>query len=69
MVFNNTQAVTLMQVIIFQGTHWICFGALLQKEDERPHIIRGVVCMRPRRWRSLHPMDGVLATQLLLRDV
>jgi hypothetical protein len=40
MVFNNTRAVTLMQVI-FGGTHWIHFLALLQKEDERPHIIQG----------------------------
>jgi hypothetical protein len=40
MVFNNTRVVTPMNVI-FHWTHWICFRALLQKEDERPHIIRG----------------------------
>jgi hypothetical protein len=40
MIFNNTRAVTPMQVI-FLGSHWIRFWALLQKEDERPHIIRG----------------------------
>jgi hypothetical protein len=39
MVFNNTRAVTHMQVI-FRGTHWIRFWVLLQKEDERLHIIR-----------------------------
>jgi hypothetical protein len=40
MVFNNTRAVTPMQVF-YRGSHWIRFWALLQKEDERPHIIRG----------------------------
>jgi hypothetical protein len=29
----------------------------------------GVVCLRPRQRRSLHPMDDLLATELLLRDV
>jgi hypothetical protein len=40
MFFNNTRAVTPMQVI-FRGTHWIRIWVLLQKEDEQPHIIRG----------------------------
>jgi hypothetical protein len=38
MFFYNTRVVTPMQVI-FWGTYWICFWALLQKGDERPHII------------------------------
>jgi hypothetical protein len=40
MVFNNNRAVTPLQVI-FRGTYWIRFWALLQKEDEWSHIIRG----------------------------
>jgi hypothetical protein len=40
MVVNNTRAVTPMQVI-FRATHWIRFWALLQKEDEQPHVIQG----------------------------
>jgi hypothetical protein len=66
--FNNTRAVTPMQVI-FQGTHWIPFWALLRMRMNDLTLFRGVVCLRPRRWRSLHPMDGLLATELLLLDV
>jgi hypothetical protein len=40
MIFNNTRAITPMQVI-FRVTHWIRFWALLLKEDERPHVIQG----------------------------
>ena len=40
MVFNNFRAVTPLQVI-FRGTHWIRFWALLQKEDDRPHVFMG----------------------------
>jgi hypothetical protein len=41
MISKNTRPVTPMQVI-FRGSHWIRFWALLQKEDVQPHIIRGV---------------------------
>jgi hypothetical protein len=29
-------------------------------------LFRGVMCLRPRRWRSLQPMDGRLVTELML---
>jgi hypothetical protein len=29
-------------------------------------LFRGVVCLRPRRWRSLPPADGHLVTELML---
>jgi hypothetical protein len=29
-------------------------------------LFRGVMCLRPRRWRSLPPMDGRLVTELVL---
>jgi hypothetical protein len=54
MIFNTTRVVTPIQVI-FRGTHSICFWALLQKEDERPHIIRGC--------RVLDHFDGDLYIQ------
>jgi hypothetical protein len=44
MVFNNTRPVIPMQVI-FRATHWIHFLALLQKEDERPHVIQGCLVL------------------------
>lgn len=40
MVFNNSRAVTPLQVI-FRGTHWIRYWALLQKENERPQVTLG----------------------------
>ena len=40
MVFNHFRVVTPLQVI-FQETHWIHFLALLQKEDDRPHVLVG----------------------------
>jgi len=40
MVFNNSRAATPLQVI-FRGTHWIRFWALLQKENERPQVTLG----------------------------
>jgi hypothetical protein len=29
-------------------------------------LFRGVVCLRPRQWRSLPPMSGRLVTELVL---
>ena len=40
MVFNNSRVVTPLQVI-FRGTYWIRYWALLQKENERPHVTLG----------------------------
>ena len=40
MVFNNSRAATPLQVI-FRGTHWIRYWALLQKENERPQVTLG----------------------------
>ena len=40
MVFNNSRVATSLQVI-FRGTHWIRFWALLQKENERPQVTLG----------------------------
>ena len=39
MVFNNSRVVTPLQVI-FRGTYWIRYWALLQ-ENERPHVTLG----------------------------
>ena len=66
MVFNNFRAVTPLQVI-FRGTHWIRFWALLQMEDDLT-FLWVVVCLRPRLWRFLPQMDGPLAIELLFGD-
>ena len=63
MVFNNFRAVTPLQVI-FRGTHWIRFWALLQMEDNLT-FLWVVVCLRPRLWRSLPQLDGLLVIELL----
>jgi hypothetical protein len=47
-VFNNTRAITPMQVI-FRVTHWIRFLAYCKKRTSDLMLFRGVVCLRPRR--------------------
>ena len=39
-VFNKAQVFSCLQVQ-FRATHWICFWALLQKEEGRPPIMSG----------------------------
>jgi hypothetical protein len=58
MVFNNSRAVTSMQVI-FRATHW-------SRRTSDLILFRGVACLKPRRWRSLPPMDRRLVTELML---
>lgn len=42
MVFNNARAVTVTTMqVIFKCTYWIRFWALLQKEEDKPHIMQG----------------------------
>jgi hypothetical protein len=66
--FNNTRVVTPMQVI-FWGTYWIRFWALLQKRTSGLTLFGGVMCLRPLRWRSLHLIDGLSTIELILCDV
>jgi hypothetical protein len=65
MVFNNTRAITPMQVI-FRVTHWIRFWALLQKEDERPHVIQGCRVFETTSMEIFATNGGRLITELVL---
>ena len=51
MVFNNSRAVTPLQVI-FRGTHWIRYWTLW-----------GAVCLKLQLWSFSLPMDGLLVIE------
>jgi hypothetical protein len=45
------------------------FERCCRKRMSNQTLFRSAVCLRPRWWRSLHPMDGFLVTKSFLHDV
>jgi len=64
-VFNNCRPKTLLQVL-FRGTHWLRFWALLQRtEDQRDQLVEACQVLESRAISSLRPMDGLSFCKLV----
>jgi hypothetical protein len=63
MVFNNTRAVTLCRLSL-EGPIGSIFWRCCRKRTSGLTLFRGVVCLRPRQWRYLHVMDGLLSNRI-----
>ena len=56
--FNCARVSSSLQVL-FRGTYWIRFWALLQKEEERPLVLEGCRTLSVLPWKSSLRMDGL----------